>query len=158
MCPFAGLGFFVPFCGFCLFMPSAGLGFFHPLWVFLLCPVQAVLCWCPVQVLCVCAQCGSCLFVAQCGARVNVPSAGLVGLAQCGFVGVSAVVFSAENLDFWVCPVFLLIFALCAIGRFGLLPCSRSPQRRPLCRARECRFVGCCFCFEQHDAKLKFGF
>ena len=50
--------------------------------------------------------------------------------------------FSAENLDFWVCPVFLLIFALCAIGRFGLLPCSRSPQGRPLCRARECRFVG----------------
>ena len=87
-----------------------------------------------------------------------VPSAGLVGLAQCGFVDVSAVVFSAENLDFWVCPVFLLIFALCAIGRFGLLPCSRSPQRRPLCRARECRFVGGCFCFEQHDAKLKFGF
>ena len=38
--------------------------------------------------------------------------------------------------------MFLLIFALCAIGRFGLLPCSRSPQRRPLCRVRECRFVG----------------
>ena len=23
---------------------------------------------------------------------------------------------------------------------------------------RVCRFVGCCFCFEQYDAKLKFGF
>ena len=158
LCPFAGLGFFVPFCGFCLFMPSAGLGGFRPLWMFFvvpsagcfalvpsaglvcLCPVRVLLVRCPVLVLCFCAQCGSCWF-------------GPGRVCRC-----AGCCFSAGNLDFWYCPVFLLIFALCAIGRFGLLPCSRSPQGRPLCRARECRFAGGCFCFEQHDAKLKFGF
>ena len=35
----------------------------------------------------------------------------------------------------------LLVSALFAVLRFGFSPCSRA-ERRPLCRARECRFVG----------------
>ena len=48
-----------------------------------------------------------------------------------------------RQTEIWIlgCPVLLLISALFAVLRFGFPPFSRAERRR-LCRARECRFVG----------------